>query len=361
MKWKNLSLFWRIYWIAFASFVALILLGAILLFSYLSAFEKSQPVHSAREIFEEYFLSEDYKAALEKANFKVGEQEEISHAAKAFEKLLEGRELSFYSVGVEKGVAKYNVVAEKKENHSDLMKIATIFLEKGDEKISFGLVPYTFSHMEIYLEPSFSATVKIPSEFTLFVNGKEVKTEDADKISDHPWNEYLPVKTKKVYLAEFRLSDLYCEPEIVVYDTDGKEAELVKNEETGVLEADLLYEKITSGLAVRLLAGMKEYAKFIQADGSAAAVGQYFDRSSLFYQNTIRNPAIWVEDHDGFSFEKEVVEDFYFFDENTLCCHIAFDHVLKTYGKEDYIDPVDMTIFARKIGGEWYIFDRIAR
>ena len=56
-----------------------------------------------------------------------------------------------------------------------------------------------------------------------------------------------------------------------------------------------------------------------------------------------------------------MVEDFYYFDEKTLCCHISFDQHLKKTGREDYVDNLDMTIFARKIGRNWRIYDRIVR
>ncbi len=359
MKEKKMSLFWKIYLLAVSLFGVLLIAGVILLFAYLSAFEKSQPIHPAREIFEEYFASGDFEKALKKAEFSVGDKEEISHAAEAMESLCKDKKIEFYAVGVEKGVAKYNVITSDGEKSDSFIKIGTILLKKEKEEDLFGFSSYQFDDMEIFLKPSFSASVKIPSDFGLTVNGIQVKKEEAKNVSSHTWNDYLPKESKKLLLAEFTFSDLFCEPEIAVYNEKGEAVSLVMNEESGFLEAPIQYEEVPKELSDRLLTGMKEYAKFIQADGSTAALGEYFDRSSLFYQNTARNPGWWVTDHDGFTFEKEKVENFYFFDENTLCCHISFDQVLKTRGKEDYIDPVDMTVFARKIGGSWYIFDRI--
>ncbi len=359
MKEKKLSLFWKIYFGALILFAVAFIAGVILLLTYLSAFEKSQPIHPAREIFEEYFASKDYEKALKKAEFSVGDKEEIAHAASAMEKLCKEGKTEFYAVGVEKGVAKYNVVTSLGKEDSSFIKIATILLKKENKTDFFGFSAYKYEDMEIFLEPEFSASVKIPSDFRLTVNGIEVKKEEAKKVSSHFWNDYLPASSEKLMISEFYFSDLFCEPEITAYNEKGEKVELLKNEESGVLETAIQYEEVPKALSDRLLSGMKEYAKFIQADGSVSSLGEYFDKSSLFYQNTALNPGWWVTDHDGYFFEKEKAEDFYFFDENTLCCHISFDQVLKTRGREDYIDPVDMTIFARKIGGNWYIFDRI--
>ena len=352
------SLFWKIYFGALILFAVALIAGVVILLTYLSAFEKSQPIHPAREAFQEYFASGDFEKALKKANFAVGEKEKLSHAVKAMEKTFDKEKMEFYAVGVEKGVAKFNVITSD-ENKDSFIKVATIFLKKDNKTDFYGFSPYQLDALEIFLKPTYSANVKIPSDYSLTVNGVEVKAEEAKNTSSHPWNDYLPENSKKLMISEFSFSDLFCEPEIKAYNEKGEEITLLKNEETGALEAPIQYKEVPKTLSDRLLSGMKEYAKFIQADGSTAALGEYFDKSSLFYRNTASNPGWWVTDHDGFVFEKERVEDFYFFDENTLCCHISFDQVLKTHGKEDYIDPVDMTIFARKIGGNWYIFDRI--
>ncbi len=360
MKMKKMPLFWKIYLGILVLFAVLLAAGAVVLTSFLTAFEKSQSIHPAQKAFDEYFLASSFEEALKKAEFSTSQWEDVSHAASALSDFCKEKELSFYAVGDKEGEAKYNVVACEK-NESTGTKIATISLEKEKEKGKFGLSGYALSEIEVFLEPTFSKKVKIPSSYTLAVNGKEVGSENSVEKTGHFWNEYLPEGVKGIEFSEFSFTDLFCDPELKCTTSSGQEVKLVENEETGLLEAPILFEEAPSSLSKRLLQGMKEYAKFIQADGSTAAVGEYFDKGSLFYKNTIRNPAIWVMDHDSFSFRNEVVEEFYFFDENTLCCHISFDQVLKNAGMEDYIDPVDMTVFARKIGGEWYIFDRFVR
>jgi hypothetical protein len=116
---------------------------------------------------------------------------------------------------------------------------------------------------------------------------------------------------------------------------------------------------VDKAVSDRLLKGLKEYATYMQDDGSIGRVSPYFDTKSDFYKSTASNPSSFVWDHNGYEFKNESVEDFYFFDENTLCCHISFDQVLKMTGKENYVDNLSMIVFAHKIKGTWRIFQCI--
>jgi hypothetical protein len=68
------------------------------------------------------------------------------------------------------------------------------------------------------------------------------------------------------------------------------------------------------------------------------------------------NTFVW--DHNGYSFENEKVSEFMRYNENTVSCRISFTHLLHKHGREDYKDVTDITYFAEKIDGEYYIFAR---
>lgn len=380
---KKLPLFWGVYLAVTVSVIALILIGAALLTSYLAAFEESQPIHGAEKIFRQYFESKNFEAALKDSGFAVGETETLSDAAEALSALTEGKVMSFYAVSSEEGEANYNVVVidsekissqtgsgeEVKDATAEMAvqgipstKIATLRFEKSEKKGSFGFRGYEFSEMEIFLEGKNEAKVCIPSGYSLFVNGKELGEGYIKSSSDHEWNEYLPEGTEGITLSDYEITGLYAEPSLTCTDEEGEEIALARNEETGVWEAALRYEdNVDAALSQRILTGMEEYAKYMQDDGSIGTVSTYFDRTSMFYKNTASNPSSFVWDHNGYEFRNEVIDEFYFFDENTLCCHVSFDQVLKMYGKEDYVDHLDMTVFVRKVGSSWRIYDRIVR
>ena len=377
---KTSPLFWRIYLIAVIFGVFLILMGGVVLTLYLSAFEKSQPIHVAQEVFDRCFATENFEKTLKEADFKVAAPETLSHAASALKKVTEGKTLSFYATSSQEGTASYNVVAidpanlvsqkdtgSVKDASAEMamqaipsVKIATIYLKKDEEKGDFGLRSYQFDRMEIFLKGEVACQVNVPDSYRLLVNGVEMGKEDIAKQTPHEWNEHLPQGVDGIMLNQYVFTDLFCQPEISCLDENGNEVPLSHEEDATLWEAQLQMEQdqdVPEALKERMMNGMKEYAKWIQDDGSLAAVGNYFDRSSQFYKNTAANPAKFVWDHNGYEFRKESIGEFYFFDENTFCCHVDFYQALKKTGQADYVDHLDMIVFARKVNGVFRIYD----
>lgn len=379
MNREKLSSLWKIYAVYVMVLVTVAILGAGILLSWLDAFEQSQPIHSAKAVFNAYFIPEKWQDILTLSGYEMGPLESEGDAASALAALKKDKVMSYYSAGVADGVAKYNVVlvdpddlsastgtgedvkdatAEMSVKGIPSKKIATITVTKNKEAGKWGFYGYEFTGLELFLKGSESVELCIPSHFSLYAGETAVDSEKIQELTPHPWNEALPEGIKGIEFATYRFEKLLSVPEFTVKDENGTEVPLTKNEESGVLEADLVFEKdVDQALSDRLLQGLEEYAAYMQDDGSIGRVSRYFDTRSDFYKSTAGNPSSFVWDHNGYEFKNEVVEDFYFFDEDTLCCHIAFDQILKMTGRENYVDHLSMTVFARKINGTWRIFD----
>ena len=378
MKRKNAA-FWKIYAIFVTLLVTVAIVGTGLLISWLDAFEKSQPIHSAEAVFNEYFVTERWGEVLKLSDYEMSALEREGDAVAALAELKRDKVMSYYSAGVTDGACKYNVVlvdakdlsastgsgetvkdatAEMSVKGIPSTKIATITVTKKETAGKWGFGGYEFSELEIFLKKNQSAEVCIPSQYTLYAGDEAIPADKIAEFKSHSWNESLPDGVKGIEFATYRFEGLLSEPTFSVKDENGDPVALAKNEESGVWEAGLIFEAdVDKALSDRLLKGLKEYAAYMQDDGSIGRVSPYFDTRSDFYKSTASNPSSFVWDHNGYEFKNETVEDFYFFDENTLCCHISFDQVLKMTGRENYVDNLSMTVFARKINGTWRIFD----
>lgn len=372
---KKTSRFWQIYTIITASLALLLVIGLIILADYLSAFEKSQPIHAARTVFDEYFASHRFEEALEKAGFTPTEFETPATAATVLKTMSQGKEMTFYPVSAPDNEARYNVVVvnpedmDSSEQNEDggvavrgvpSTKIATISLTKSKESGKWGLYPYEFSALEINASPQEKIQALVPSTYHLFINDKEVPATYIAETSAHPFNAFLPDGVKGIEVVTYKVDGLFSAPRLTCTDESGQAVALV--EENGAYSFSLSYDStLQQKYAKRVLDGMKEYAKYIQNDGSLAQVAAYFDTSSIFYKNVTRNLSQFVWDHNGYEFKNETADEFYAFDENTFCCHVSFDQVLHLRGREDYVDSLDMIVFCRKKGNNVYIFDRADR
>ncbi|MBR3836850.1 MAG: hypothetical protein IKJ74_01780 [Clostridia bacterium] len=374
-KKRSFPIFWCIYALLLIAFVAFLYWGAGELKAYLTAFENSQPIHLAESVFQEYFTGDSLVPALEKSGYEPGEYESLEAPAAVLKAMQEGKDISYYSASVLGDEVRYNVVLTDQVQESETetndeikvqgipsTKLATIYLNKREEADEYGFRGYEFTKLEMFVKPEKSVKVTAPSTSKLTINGKDVTADHVIGEQAHEFNAFLPQGVEGITLLTYEVTGLYEEPTLALVDRNGMEQTLVQDEKTGAFDAKLNYDSaLQEQQADRILTGMKEFAKHMQNDGGIGPVSRYFDTSSMFYRNIAYNLSQFVWDHNGYEFRNEVVENFYAFDENTFCCHVAFDHVLKLYGREDYVDSIDMIIFAKKKGNNFYIYDRIVQ
>lgn len=365
LKKIKLPVFWTVFISVAAFLVVTTIIGLIVLTNYLEAFEAAQPVHPAKEAYHRYFAAGGFEEAIEASDLEVSEFESAASVSDAMKALSEGKKMEYYSAYAKEGEALYNVVlvdenTEAGENGAvPSTKLASIALKKSEKKGSFGFCGYETAGISFALKGQKSVRALVPAGYSLLVNGKAVSESYQSGKAEHKWNEYLPKGVSGIEMVQYEISGLFSEPSLTAQDAEGNEVEMNYEEEADLYTAELSYEKnVDSALSNRILTGMKEYAAYIQNDGSIGKVSPYFDTASMFYRNTANNPSMFVWDHNGYYFRDESVRDFYFFDDNTLCCRVTFDQVLKKYGSEDYVDRIDMTVFVRKIGSSWRIYDR---
>ena len=372
---KNLdfdrSTFWQSYLKVAFSLLIILLAGGILLSLYLGSYEKSRSIHLAEETFTRYFKKGKYEEALKKAGYQAGETEDIKTVAKALKEQAKTKVFDLCAVKTEGDIDTYYVVltaptyikeTQKKENIENDIKVAQMRFKQTKEKNLFGFSSWEFLDIKFSFQGDLTVTCAIPSTHALYANGTKVSEEHITSQEYHPWNQHIPQESKGIILNVYQLSDFYLEPSLVCQNEEGEKTKLTKNEKTQRWEAIPFYQgEMDEGVSNQILKGMKEYARYNQKDVPLSSLAPYFVTDGPFYKEAAQNTYIKVWEHDNSEFKNEVIEDFYFFDENTLSCHVSFDQVLKQKGREDYIDSLDMTVFAKKEGGTWLIFDHAER
>ncbi|MBQ3865900.1 MAG: hypothetical protein II776_03280 [Clostridia bacterium] len=367
----------KTFWIVYGAVVALLLIvlavALAVLTAFLSAYEASQPVHAAQDLFDECFAGGDFSRAYEKSGFAPGPFEDVSAVDAALKRWGEGKDLVFYPVKAEPDRARYNVIyadpvqeetATEEEgavSHRDVsLKIATMVFRRSEKDLGFGFKGWEFDKLEMDLAGRESVTVTAPAGAVLTVNGKVVPDEMIVSSEESPYNAFLPEGVTGITWTEYRVEGLFAAPEVKCADKDGRDMAL-EADGSGKLTARLNYRQdLEAELSDFVRKGMEAYACFIQADGPIGNVAKYFDTSSLFYRNTARNPGVWVIDHNGYHFENETVTDFYAYNDEIVSCRVDMTQVLTKSRSEDYRDHMRMTVFLHKVKGAWRIFDRMS-
>lgn len=355
---KKRSVFYPIYFAVTGLVLLAMIVGAFVLRDMIASYEASQPIHPAEDLFTNYFLSKNFEGAVGLSDNGETPFESASDIAAALSAEAEGKELSFYSVSQSENEAKYAIIAGNEGETPT--KLATMTFRRGEKDAGWGMKLFQFDSLHLDLKGKKTVRVSLPSDSVLLCNGKEVSRDFIASEEPSPVNAFLPEGVPGITLAVYELSSLYAEPNLRATDAGGLPQKISYDEESASFCAETNYsEELKAEYADYVLAGAKAYAAYMQNDGNLGTVRRYFDPSSDFYREVRTTPTVFVWDHTGYTFENEVIDQFYAYDENTFSCHVSFTHILTKSGSQNYTDKLDMTLFLRKINGEFKIYDRI--
>ena len=347
------STFWKVYKISLIAASIIVALLLVYLTMILKDYEEAQPKHVAEQTFADYF--ENFDADEFARQFSEnGGYEDADEVAKVLRQMTSGKEIKYYrvSTGMDQSY-KYIVKA-------------------GDEKFaSFKLVEdteaqnrfktYKSTDFQLFLNAGESVTVEVPRGYKLFLNGKEIGEDDiVQKDIKTDASVHMPEGVEGILYNKYTVSGLLTEPEIKVTDENGKEANVA--EKNGTYRADVIYtDSLKNEYHEWIMKGMKRYAEYMQhSSNNPVTFGEisvYFDPSSDLYEDIKTEENMFVWDYDSVEYENDDTGEYIKYDDNTFSCRVKFVQVLHKYGEEDYKDHLDLTLYLRKVDGQFLIYD----
>ncbi len=192
----------------------------------------------------------------------------------------------------------------------------------------------------------------------MYVNGKQLDdTYAAEKSIIRETADSTPEGITPVLYTRYTVDGLINDPEVKV-TTDGVENVLRYNSETEEYEAGLPNnEMLEAEHKDFVIAAVKEYAKYMEMDSWWGNVKPYFDPTTDLYVSVYTVEQYFVYPHEGYRFEDEYAGEFYSYDENTFSCRVSVLQVLENPGMEDFKDKIDMTVYLRRVGDKFLIYD----
>lgn len=343
-KFKQLPLFYKIYFISLIVFLIALTIFSFTLTAIIRDYNKGIPETVSKKFFEETFLNTDTDKIINLAGITNSEFEKETDLKSYLENAFSG-ELSFTSIS--------SASSDNTKNY---------IVKSGDYKIaSFTLTPnekndYAPLDITLHLPKSFESEYHILKGGKLFINDIEVDEKYIIKTYPHKNSAFLPDGVASPEWVSYKVTGLTKKPSVYVIDRNGNKTDMTEN--GGIYTENIIYDKQEENIVSRVLAGAKQYAICMQNDASKSSVYPYFEQGTDLYKSIQSAENMFVWNHSGYALENVSVTEFMRYDENTVSMRISFTHVLKKYGKEDYKDITDITYFARDIGGKYYIFAR---
>lgn len=354
MKNRRVPIFYIVYFVLLLLFL-LALCGALRMVRvFLADYESAQPQYEAERIFETYYANGDFDALIEEADITLSEFETKSHLKRYLEEYLADKTITYTSIttGLDDRI-RYIVKA-------DDVKFSSFTLTKSGESTEKGFALYTLDSMELYTSGQHSFTITVPGGYAVYVN--DLPLDESRLIGErepHISCEHMPDGVSGIEFVTYRVESLYYAPERVqVFSNDGRACELCYlGDDTAVV--DILYsDSLKEAYFEYVVLAAQAIAAYMQNDGRFSAAAVYLDPESELYTNLRTSETYFVIDHASYSFEDIHTSEFIAYDDNTFSCRVSFTHVLKRYGSQDYRDYIDMTLYFRRVGDTFLIYDR---
>ncbi len=356
---KKKPLFYIIYFSILGLCVIALIIGLLMLRSWLADYEASQPKCVADEVFDKYFKNPDLDILSAECPECLPKFETHDTVAAAFAEMIAAGDIKYSSAVSDNTVKKYIV-------KSGDTKFASFSLEMSGEKSKYGNDIYKLTEVELYFGFKKAITVMIPQGSTLSINGITADnsyvtesgiTRDVEmKIDD----DIPTVQVSEAY-DTYVIGGLNAEPQVTVVCADGRELGVKYDTEQSCYCSQSGIRPIFSDeLAAQYTDMIKDfatkYAAFTQNDGRFTSFSKYLDQSSELYGNIKSMANYWVLDHNGYDFEDVNVRNFYQYADGTISCRISFTHVLHMKGKDDFRDFFDTTYFMRSVNGQYLVY-----
>ena len=351
MTKKRLPVFYIVYLSLVVVAIVGILLGMNWLKGYLAEYESARPDYVAQDVFEEYYTSGNFDK-LADITYNSDSFDSVEAVAGFLNEQYGEAELSYNSVSSgDEDVLKYIV-------KSGDYKISSFTLKKSAETTERGFALYEADSFEVFYVAEKSVSILAPDFATVSLNGKELTdAQIKDKGVILETADSTPEGINPVQYNRYSVSGLINDPEIKVMSGE-LENPVRYNSETKEFEAGLPNDATLEAEHKEfVLAAVKEYAKYMEMDSWWGRVSPYFDTTTDLYASIRTVAQYFVYPHEGYRFENEYAGEFYAYDENTFSCRVSVLQVLTNPGMEDFKDPIDMTVYLRRVGNKFLIYD----
>ncbi len=348
---RGTILFYSIYTVCVIAFFVVLLSVMDPLKDWLIKYEASQPNYKRDEVFAQLFADPDWEdiykmAGIEDTAFENGE----SFAA-CMEKLVGDTELTCLETSAGLSGDKKFIVKLGEE------KIASFTLTGGAESQT-EIPEWKLGEVEVFFQRTKSVIVeRIPGQ-TVYINGIALDDSYIIRSTSTIAEDYLPDGVHGFRVDQLQVTDLLIEPDVTLKNADGTEAELTRNEETGIYSisfTDMVPSEEEKTLA---LTATKTYAEYMIGKTTLGAVQKLFDTNSQFYETIRRSEVGWVQSGASYAFTQPEYSDYYRYSDDLFS--IKLEMTLEQTRFDGSVKPYNLnnTLFFQKNDqGKWLVME----
>lgn len=207
-------------------------------------------------------------------------------------------------------------------------------------------------------------TLKIPSNYTVSVNGKNISSSENWKIEQNKIDDLANIPSEYISAPEmvtYKAAVLSGTPVIEVKDFKGEKVNTEYDE--GSMTFTCVFaasDSVREEYMQVAIDGAKAYAGFMSNDISMSSFLSRIIRGTQMYKDMSEYRQYWYTDHDSTSFENVEAYELRTYGENCFSCAVYFDYwIFGQRGKPDFQEKLETNtrIWYVRTEGRWMMAD----
>ena len=347
---KSGRIFYPVYWSLVVIGIALIGLMMRALWGRMADYEASMPKYKAAEV-EKIFEERDFSAMYDYDDTTAFAAEGREAYIEYLDLLTQGQEIvcrEAFSANPDEKLYKIMVGGKK---------LGSYTLCKSGEKTEYGNDLWELKEIRTSVITPTDYLITAPENASVYADGQLLSGDAIIESGLELADGYLPEGLENAKWCTYSVSRCFSVPKFEAEDSKGREMLLFPNQE-GRLTAqvnfdDELLKPIAEERVVKIA---RAFSQFTSDDLSVGRMLDYIKEDTKA-ENYIRSfDGGWFYPHESVEYENMRTERYVSYDENTFSCDVYFDYIIN-YKKTTEVYPTGYTLFLKKQGDEWMLFD----
>lgn len=352
------NIYWKIYGVIVILAVAISVTLLIILWNFLSAYEKSQPKYEMEKVLD-LFKNSNSNELMKNMTYEESAFENSDMIIKYVDSVLtDGQWEYIQKAGAyTKNTPVYNVT-------KDGTVVATVTLTKSSKKGSFGIKKWEIQNVDGVLSAKEDYEILAPTNSEVYINGIKV-TSDYIKEKDIAVSDlanaakYVTVPT----MVKYSISGLITKPEITAIGGSYKSQLTATNDTDHSMKfAFESNQDFNNSQEARIIEFTKIYGNYVTNDVKFSSISPYVISNSHAYTflKSISQVNIWYSEHTRPEFKNLTVSNYQIYTDSCYSCDVSFTLTLVTPQKTiEY--PTNLRYYFVKTNKGWYIADLVIK
>ncbi len=320
-------IFYTLYFMFILVFFLGTYIGLNWLNGWLSDYEASQPTVKAEQVFQQLFTNPDWASLYDAADVEdtpyEGKNEYVAH----MEEKVGDSKLTYLETSAGLSGGKKYVVRLGDE------KVATFTLEDRNNVSDPSLenledigkiADWQLAGVEVFFQRTGSYRIVKTNGHRTLVNGVELDDSFTIQIATTKAEEYLPAGTTGISMVTQEVNGFFAQPTVSIFDDKGDEMQVTYDADTRTFTERTSSNTITAEQEEAIRGAAQTYCLWmIKEVTNRATVAKYFDPSSDTYSSIVRTTELWMQDHNGYSFNDIKISDFTLYNDNLFSARIS--------------------------------------